>query len=464
MSNVKKILNTVVLFAAFLFSCSAYAGYAQIKPPTGWSPSNSIGSPGVFKTGPASNQNTYKGTTVLTNGALEIGGQSVVVPASMRLAANAATIGATFAFGNPAVFAALTVGSAAYLYYQQQGLKVENGVWVKTDPGACTVAPCLEYAVDGVAPFASTKDAACGIWAARLGHGFKGVYNVSASLCEELYGTIVNSQGSLRSRPAEPTVPKSLPIGDPEFHRIMDPVPVPVGVPQELPDVSWPFEQPSINPDPSTIPYGEPSSQPSTAPRPYERPFWVPTGDPIKDPSPGLNPDGTPKPDTWTQPGVRVKPVGTPDDPWRVDVTPEPKTKNDPSPNKDEPLQRTKTPVPDKVEIITCGLPGKPKCLIDETGTPESAEPQVQPSKGALDSAVDKSRSAIDAVQSIPAPSWSFSFRLPSGCTPFVTGLKGVVLDVCQYQPVIHDLMSMIWAAATAFALIGMVGRTIREA
>lgn len=120
-------------------------------------------------------------------------------------------------------------------------------------------------------------------------------------------------------------------------------------------------------------------------------------------------------------------------------------------------------PKPEPLEIETCGLPGKPKCQIDETGTKPDAGTTLDSAKTALDTAKDSAKNAIDGASSMTAPTWSFSFQLPTGCAPYVTGLRGVILNVCEYQSKIHDLMSMIWAASTFFCLVGMVGRTIRE-
>lgn len=114
-------------------------------------------------------------------------------------------------------------------------------------------------------------------------------------------------------------------------------------------------------------------------------------------------------------------------------------------------------------DVIVCGLPTTPKCSIDETGTPTGpAETFTQP-KSDIDAAKSAAESAIGNAASISAPVWSFTFQLPTGCAPYVTGLRGVVLNVCQYQSTMHSLLSAIWAAATVFAMIGMVGRTIRE-
>lgn len=121
------------------------------------------------------------------------------------------------------------------------------------------------------------------------------------------------------------------------------------------------------------------------------------------------------------------------------------------------------TPVTPPLPSINCGLPDTPACRIDETGTPSDSGKSLDPAKSALDTAKTSSETAITGAASIVAPTWSFSFQLPTGCAPYTTGIKGVVLNVCAYRSTIHDLLSMIWAAATAFCLIGMVGRTIRE-
>lgn len=109
-----------------------------------------------------------------------------------------------------------------------------------------------------------------------------------------------------------------------------------------------------------------------------------------------------------------------------------------------------------------CGLPGSPACKLDETGTPDGKN-AFDPAKTDIDNAKTSAETNIGNAAKIAAPSWSFSFQLPTGCAPYVTGIKGVVLNVCQYQSTIHGLLSAIWAAATIFAMIGMVGRTIRE-
>jgi hypothetical protein len=113
-------------------------------------------------------------------------------------------------------------------------------------------------------------------------------------------------------------------------------------------------------------------------------------------------------------------------------------------------------------EQANCGAPGQPKCLIDESGTPDGKN-AFDGAATALDAARNTQKSAIQAADSMSGPAWSWTFSLPTGCTPLPL-FRGVVLNMCPYQPMIHDLMSMVWFAATLFCITGMVGRAIREA
>jgi len=112
-----------------------------------------------------------------------------------------------------------------------------------------------------------------------------------------------------------------------------------------------------------------------------------------------------------------------------------------------------------KEDPITCGLPNTPPCKIDETGTPTTADI----SKAEVDASKAEGLAKITDIASIQAPAWSWSFQLPTSCStisvgPFLT--QTVVVDLCQYQSMIHDLVGLIWAAFTVWACVGMVGRT----
>lgn len=122
----------------------------------------------------------------------------------------------------------------------------------------------------------------------------------------------------------------------------------------------------------------------------------------------------------------------------------------------------TNKPVEEKT--ITCGLPDTPKCKIDETGTPADKAATFTQAETELDAQKTAAIAEVAKAAVIPAPAWSFTFALPTGCSSYATGIKNIVISVCSFQSTFHDLMSMIWAAVTAFAMMGMVGRTIREA
>lgn len=475
--------KSLLAFCLIVLSSVAFAGYAQLKPPAGWSPAKSGATTATFRTGPAANENTYKGSTVLTNAALNIAGQVIVVPVSMRIASNAASTAATFAFGNPLAFAAIGIASAAYQYYQGQGLVVDNGAWAKVKVG-CSVEPCFEYKFDASggdggtfnAGWFPTTESAAKATVAMLpsldgkysyvyiscnpnGNNTDCIYRIKTrSYVNEGFSNQTteystrNNLGTIYKRALIPSSPEKLPVGDIEFHTIMDPISVPTGVPKDLPDVDFPVEQPAINPSPSNIP----NTSPSPFPAPDSVPIWVPTGDPVKN----SNSDPGTKPDTWTQPGKDIKPAGTPSDPWRVDVTDAPKTKNDPSPNIDTPTPATKTPTPQ--EIVTCGLPGKPKCQIDELDTPKP-DPLID-GKKAADEALSKLKDfSADPEKALPPlPSLNWAFRLPTGCTPLsITAFAPFLqtIDICQFQPMFHDIMSMVWTIGGLFGAIGLFWR-----
>jgi hypothetical protein len=111
-------------------------------------------------------------------------------------------------------------------------------------------------------------------------------------------------------------------------------------------------------------------------------------------------------------------------------------------------------------EIETCGLPGAPPCKIDEP----NGENALSTAKEAVTKSETDAKAAITDAAKTEGKStgWSFSFALPSGCSP-ITLFHGAVADPCQYQGMIHDIMAMLWAGSTAWLLVGMVGRTLRE-
>lgn len=125
---------------------------------------------------------------------------------------------------------------------------------------------------------------------------------------------------------------------------------------------------------------------------------------------------------------------------------------------KDAVLPEPKT-VPQDIKV--CGLTGDTACKIDETGMPLQSDIDA---KMAPDAATkiqkDINDIAADPVSHLPKmPSINWAFVLPSGCatipTPaFEPMLKGI--DVCQFQPVFHDLMSIVWVFGGLFGAISL--------
>jgi len=113
-------------------------------------------------------------------------------------------------------------------------------------------------------------------------------------------------------------------------------------------------------------------------------------------------------------------------------------------------------------DLITCGLPDTPACKIDEGDTPTPLPDQSQEQ---ADTVFEPVRSFLqDLTGSLPAfPSVSWSFSLPSSCgsipIPGKLGEHVGAVDVCQFQSIFHDIMSMVWLAAGLFAGIGMFNR-----
>jgi hypothetical protein len=116
--------------------------------------------------------------------------------------------------------------------------------------------------------------------------------------------------------------------------------------------------------------------------------------------------------------------------------------------------------LPAEIEIDTCGLPGKPPCRIDETGTP-SGDGAFGGAQSALDTVGQGAVNAVTAAGGAAGKdtAWGFSFSLPTGCSPLDLPALSLEVDMCRWQPVIHDLMSLVWIAGTLFLVIGMVGR-----
>jgi len=220
-----------------------------------------------------------------------------------------------------------------------------------------------------------------------------------------------------------------------------DTKPVPDQVANDTPG-PLPVGLPSINPDPAGVP----------------QTVTVPTG------SPQPVPDSVPQ--QYRQPVTDIVPSPTQTEPWRVDERPREHIGTDPAGLPQTPGTSAQPGVAED-ELITCGLPGKPKCLIDEqdTPTPTTANPAPAPQpQTEVDAATKATRDIIADVPGKlgPFPTISWAFQLPSACGPILTPAFDPYLtqiDVCQFQGTFHDIMSVVWILGGLFGAIGLFWR-----
>lgn len=134
------------------------------------------------------------------------------------------------------------------------------------------------------------------------------------------------------------------------------------------------------------------------------------------------------------------------------------------------PVQDTDSPAPlpapvtpaEPIEIETCGLPGKPMCSVDGAGAPTGEDIDDTAAKKTLDPIKDFLEDPSSLIPDFPTINWSFA--LPTACTVIpVTGALATFLpsiDVCQFQPMFHDIMSMVWMLGGLFGAISLFMRS----
>lgn len=117
-------------------------------------------------------------------------------------------------------------------------------------------------------------------------------------------------------------------------------------------------------------------------------------------------------------------------------------------------------------EVETCGLPGKAECAIDEKNTAEvteEARARHDPQQDATDAYNPLKEFLENAESALPEfPTINWAFTLPTGCAaialpafePFLQQI-----DVCQFQPMFHDVMSLVWLMGGLFGAIGTFWR-----
>lgn len=122
---------------------------------------------------------------------------------------------------------------------------------------------------------------------------------------------------------------------------------------------------------------------------------------------------------------------------------------------------------PEKVDIETCGLPGKPACKIDETSTPQAQKAEtVAETSQAIDNVLKQQTTALDNVLKGEKPQTNWFSWLPqiprAECKPMAVELLGtsVTVDWCPAVVYMQTLATVIWV----FTIMGGCIAEVKDA
>ncbi|WP_288254885.1 hypothetical protein [uncultured Hydrogenophaga sp.] len=107
---------------------------------------------------------------------------------------------------------------------------------------------------------------------------------------------------------------------------------------------------------------------------------------------------------------------------------------------------------------MPCGVAGTPACAVkvDETGMPDADDVDSDQ----LKDVEDEHRTWLEGIADAnPFPDIAWDFALPTACgvipTPaFEPMLESI--DVCQFQPMFHELMTVVWMLGGLFGAISL--------
>lgn len=122
----------------------------------------------------------------------------------------------------------------------------------------------------------------------------------------------------------------------------------------------------------------------------------------------------------------------------------------------------TETPkVEEQPFTMPCGVPGTPACAVsvDETGMPTADDLATD---GPKDAEEDYESWIQGIAAANPFPDINWAFELPTACgvipTPaFAPFMESI--DVCQWQPMFHELMTVVWMLGGLFGAISLFMR-----
>lgn len=122
----------------------------------------------------------------------------------------------------------------------------------------------------------------------------------------------------------------------------------------------------------------------------------------------------------------------------------------------------TETPKLDEQPFtMPCGVPGTPACAVsvDETGMPTADDLGTD---GPKDAEEDYESWIQGIAAANPFPDINWAFELPTACgvipTPAFEPFMASI-DVCQWQPMFHELMTVVWMLGGLFGAISLFMR-----
>lgn len=328
MANSYKAL-TLALFLC-LGTTAAHAGYAQAKPPQGWSTSG-------FNGPKAANNTSYYPGGVRTSPIINVGGKTVTMPANLRFAANAPRFAGAVLFANPYIRGAAAIASwlgVAGLVYN-----LVSGLWEIPDSDL-SVSDGFLYRCNykGFTDWHSSISQAGEACAKRVYQE-----NFNSGYPNGYYSSVVYKGHNKNYFIIEARTRSGglVHLIQPSIHRqTHDGCPVgwyitPAGCVQ-TPPVKTVSEEEFLDaltqhPMPAEVPRYIPAPLPVELPE--MPPAFVPTGNPV--PNPDYDPQAEPSPQNqpYFQPGVRVVPAPTPSSPWQVDLQPVNRPAQNPEPS-----------------------------------------------------------------------------------------------------------------------------------
>jgi len=113
-----------------------------------------------------------------------------------------------------------------------------------------------------------------------------------------------------------------------------------------------------------------------------------------------------------------------------------------------QPVEKPKDP---------CGLPDTPVCKLDATGIQNADDVDLTRATKPYDKVKELVTTPTSVLPAIPSINWAFA--LPSACSniptpafaPFMSSI-----DICQFQPMFHEIMSMVWILGGLFGAISL--------